>query len=93
MFRLAETIGSASSSGWIEPAIDPGRIKPIKRALTEIEPLSSHWLQLTRFAAEYYQYSWGEVALPSLPRALRSVPGARYAQSLRMARACAATVG
>ena len=62
--------------------IDPSRIKPIKRALTEIEPLSSHWLQLTRFAAEYYQHSWGEVALPSLPRALRSVPGARHAQSL-----------
>ncbi len=64
------------------PAIDPNKIKPIKRALTEIAPLSSHWLQFTRFAAEYYQHSWGEVALPSLPRALRSVPGARHAQSL-----------
>ena len=64
------------------PAIDPNRIKPIKRALTEIAPLNSHWLQFTRFAAEYYQHSWGEVALPSLPRALRSVPGVRHAQSL-----------
>ncbi|MEO8186183.1 MAG: primosomal protein N' [Burkholderiaceae bacterium] len=68
--------------GLNRPAIDANRIKPIKRALTEIEPLSSHWLQLTRFAAEYYQHSWGEVALPSLPRAWRSVPGARHAQSL-----------
>ena len=64
------------------PEIEPKKIKPIARALTEIEPLNSHWLQLTRFAAEYYQHSWGEVALPALPRVWRSVPGPRYAQSL-----------
>ena len=65
-----------------EPAIERHKIKPITRALDEVAPLSDHWLQLTRFAAEYYQHSWGEVALPALPRAMRSVPGLRYAQSI-----------
>ncbi len=64
------------------PAIDSSKIRPVTRVLADIEPLNSHWLQLTRFAADYYQHSWGEVALPALPRAWRSVPGARHAQSL-----------
>ena len=65
-----------------QPAIEFNKIKPVTRALTEIAPLNAHWLQLTRFAAEYYQHSWGEVALPALPRAWRQVPGPRYAQSM-----------
>jgi primosomal protein N' (replication factor Y) len=69
------------------PAIDPSRIKPVARVLDEIEPLSKHWLQLTRFAAEYYQHPWGEVALPALPRVLRNVPGPRYGQSIAALRA------
>ncbi len=70
-----------------EPSIERGKIKPIARALDEVAPLSEHWLQLTRFAAEYYQHSWGEVALPALPRAMRSVPGPRYAQAIARLRA------
>ncbi len=69
------------------PAIDAAKIKAITRALTDVEPLNTHWLQLTRFAADYYQHAWGEVALPALPRALRNVPGARHAQSLSKLRA------
>ncbi|MGZ9075837.1 MAG: primosomal protein N' [Burkholderiaceae bacterium] len=65
-----------------DPSIERRKIKPITRALDEVAPLSDHWLQLTRFAADYYQHSWGEVALPALPRAMRSVPGPRYAQSI-----------
>jgi primosomal protein N' (replication factor Y) len=38
--------------------------------------LSSSWLELTRFASEYYHYSWGEVALPALPPLLRNIPKA-----------------
>ena len=69
------------------PAIEPHKIKPITRVLDEIAPLSLHWLQLTGFAAEYYQHAWGEVALPALPRALRTVPGPRYLQSIARLRA------
>ena len=64
------------------PEFEAKKIKPITLVLSEIEPMNSQWLQLTRFAAEYYQHSWGEVALPALPRAWRSVPGPRYLQSL-----------
>ena len=38
--------------------------------------LSGCWLELCRFAAEYYHFSWGEVALPALPPLLRRVPTA-----------------
>ena len=68
--------------GLNRPEVEPEKIKPITRALIEIEPLNWQWLQLTRFAAEYYQHAWGEVALPALPRVWRSVPGPRYGQSL-----------
>lgn len=85
--RCVVPLGRRTSIGIIvgigvQPAIDPGRIKPIARLLDEIAPLSPQWLQLTRFAAEYYQHFWGQVALPALPRALRSSPGARYTQSI-----------
>jgi len=85
--RCVVPFGRASRVGIVvaledEPSIDRHKIKPITRALDEVAPLSDHWLQLTRFTAEYYQHAWGEVALPALPRAMRSVPGARYAQSI-----------
>ena len=63
-------------------ALDAARIKPVSQLLADIEPLSPHWLALTRFAAEYYQHPWGEVALPALPPALRQLPGPRYASAL-----------
>ncbi|HEU0199317.1 MAG TPA: primosomal protein N' [Burkholderiaceae bacterium] len=62
--------------------LPPERIKPVRRVLDEIEPLPTHWLELTRFAAEYYQRAWGEVAVPALPPVLRNTPGPRFAQSL-----------
>ena len=84
--RCVVPLGRHSKVGIVvgceQPAVDLSKIKPIARALTEVEALNPHWLQLTRFAADYYQHSWGEVALPAMPRALRKVPGARYAQSL-----------
>ncbi len=85
--RCVVPFGRASRVGIVvalknEPSIERGKIRPITRALDEVAALSDHWLQLTRFGAEYYQHAWGEVALPALPRALRSVPGPRYAQSI-----------
>jgi len=74
--RVGIIVGTSGLS-----AIVPSRIKPITRSLDDTSPLSAHWLQLTQFAADYYQYGWGEVALPSLPRMLRTVPGARAARS------------
>jgi primosomal protein N' (replication factor Y) len=68
------------------PPIELGKIRPIRRHLTGIAPLSEHWLALTRFAADYYQGAWGEVAVPALPPLLRKVPGARFEASLVRAR-------
>ncbi|UCG96009.1 MAG: primosomal protein N' [Burkholderiales bacterium] len=63
------------------------RIRPIKRWLGEIGSLDAHWLAFTRFAAEYYQHAWGQVAVASLPPLLRSPPGPRWASSLKRLRA------
>jgi primosomal protein N' (replication factor Y) len=38
----------------------------------QFPPLSDDWIALCRFAAEYYQRPLGEVALPSLPKGLRT---------------------
>lgn len=85
-FRCVVPLGRGTRVGIIvgsgTPSVAASRIKPITRVLAEVGPLSKHWLQLTQFAAEYYQHGWGEVALASLPRVFRTVPGVRAAQSL-----------
>jgi primosomal protein N' (replication factor Y) len=68
------------------PAIEAGKVRSVKRVLASVAPFSAHWLALTRFAAEYYQHAWGEVAVPALPPLLRRVPGARFENSLVRAR-------
>jgi len=68
-------------------AIATERIRPITRALVEVAGLDANWLELTRFAADYYQHGWGEVAIPALPPMLRSPPGPRFASVLRRLRA------
>ncbi|WP_205962524.1 primosomal protein N' [Paraburkholderia phosphatilytica] len=47
------------------------RLKPVSVVCTTCPPLSPEWLELTAFAADYYQRGLGEVALPALPQALR----------------------
>ncbi len=39
--------------------------------------LPASWLALCRFAADYYHFPWGEVALPVIPPVLRRLPSAR----------------
>ncbi len=74
-------VGTSATS-----ALSRERIKPIERVLDEVPALDAHWFALTRFAAEYYQHSWGEVALTALPPALRQLPGPRYAKALERLR-------
>lgn len=47
----------------IKEVIDVNRLLP---------PLSPAWMDLCRFAADYYQRPFGEVALPALPKNLRN---------------------
>ena len=51
--------------------IDPQKIRDVIEVRHQITALSSHWMQLCEFAAEYYQRPFGEVALPAVPKALR----------------------
>lgn len=47
--------------------IEPKKQKSIIRVFDDIEPVDDKWLRLTKFASDYYQHGWGEVALSSLP--------------------------
>jgi len=67
------------------------RIRPVKRWLGEVAPLGADWLAFTRFAAEYYQHPWGQVAVAALPPALRTPPGPRWASTLKRLRVAGAS--
>jgi primosomal protein N' (replication factor Y) len=47
------------------------RLRSVNGVCTACPPVSSEWLRLAAFAADYYQRGLGEVALPALPQALR----------------------
>ncbi|GAB2869612.1 hypothetical protein GCM10027093_01670 [Paraburkholderia jirisanensis] len=47
------------------------RLRDVESVCTACPALSKQWLELTAFAADYYQRGLGEVALPALPQALR----------------------
>jgi primosomal protein N' (replication factor Y) len=56
--------------------VPEGRLKPVIQRLGEMT-LGSDWLELCRFAGDYYHRGWGEVAIPALPPALRAAPARR----------------
>ena len=56
-----------------EPGCDPSLVKAVETALKDIAPLTSSWLKFAKFAADYYQRPLGEVVMPALPVALRSL--------------------
>jgi len=51
--------------------VPPERVRDVRAACDGCAPLAAEWLALVAFAADYYQRSLGEVALPALPQALR----------------------
>ncbi|MDQ7988503.1 MAG: primosomal protein N' [Candidatus Dactylopiibacterium sp.] len=57
----------------LDPADAPPRdkLKAALEILTDIPPLPSSWLALTRFAARYYQHPLGEVISTALPPGIR----------------------
>ena len=52
--------------------VEPGKLRELLEVRGQMPPLSDDWIALCRFAAEYYQRPLGEVALPSLPKGLRT---------------------
>jgi primosomal protein N' (replication factor Y) (superfamily II helicase) len=55
-------------------AVPEDRIRPIGEPLAGAPLADSAWLALLGFAADYYHRGIGELALPAMPRLLRSVP-------------------
>jgi len=59
------------------------KIKDAIALRATLAPLSSSWLALCEFAADYYQRPMGEVALPGLPKSLRTVKTAAMDKALK----------
>ncbi|MDQ9169507.1 primosomal protein N' [Oxalobacteraceae bacterium R-40] len=59
------------------------RLKSIININFELPALSAEWIALCRFAAEYYQRPLGEVALPALPKNLRSLKPAQLEKAYK----------
>ena len=57
-------------------------LRPISSVLGGIAPLNTHWCELVRFAAHYYQRSVGEVALAALPNQLRELSAEQWTRRL-----------
>jgi primosomal protein N' (replication factor Y) len=53
------------------PACDPVHVRPVEQVLHDLPPFPHDWIQLTQFAAAYYQRPLGEVMLPCIPSSLR----------------------
>lgn len=67
--------------------VAPAALRSVEQTVDGVAPLCARWLALTRFAAEYYQQGWGEIAVPALPPLLRTPPGPRHASVLARLRA------
>jgi primosomal protein N' (replication factor Y) len=58
-------------------------LREVEQWLSELPPVDPGWLKLIAFAAGYYQRSRGELALASLPTALRSLDAVQLARRLK----------
>ena len=52
--------------------IEPEKLRAVEQVRAQLPALGADWIALCRFAAEYYQRPLGEVALPCLPKSLRT---------------------
>ncbi|TBO27977.1 primosomal protein N' [Aquabacterium lacunae] len=59
------------------------QLKPITEALPDLPPLPAHWLQLVRFAAQYYQRALGEMAMMVLPPELRQIDAVQWGRRFK----------
>ena len=63
------------------------KIRDVLELRHQISPVSAEWLALCRFAADYYQRPLGEVALPGVPKQLRTAKAASVERALKKMRA------
>ena len=57
--------------------VPEARLKPLEALLPDMPRMPASWLDLITFGARYYHAGFGELALPSVPKLLRTVPAAR----------------
>lgn len=71
-FGRRETVGLVCE---IHQASDlpEGKLKSVASIKKQLPPLAMEWLAMCQFAADYYQRPLGEVAIPALPKNLRSL--------------------
>ncbi len=55
-----------------ETDVPDDKLKSARSVRHQLSPVSPQWIALCQFAADYYQRPLGEVALPSIPKNLRS---------------------
>ncbi|RPH63812.1 MAG: primosomal protein N' [Burkholderiales bacterium] len=70
--RVGLVVELAERSG-----IDPSRVRPVLDLLADAPVLPPSWFELVHFAADYYHRGLGEVAMPAIPRLLRTPPAPR----------------
>ncbi|MDT3678570.1 MAG: primosomal protein N' [Burkholderiaceae bacterium] len=64
-------------AGWsAQPDIDAARVRPVERVLGDAPVLPAAWFDLVEFAARYYHRGAGEVAMPAIPKLLRTMSAA-----------------
>jgi primosomal protein N' (replication factor Y) len=68
------------------------KLKDVIALRTQLPPLAADWIALCRFGADYYQRPLGEVALPALPKNLRSAKPVALDRALKKLAAAPAAV-
>jgi primosomal protein N' (replication factor Y) len=63
--------------------LSEAQTKSVASVLEGLPALNGRWLQLVRFASQYYQRGLGEVALAALPPQLRELDGVQLARRLK----------
>jgi len=81
--ELLGVVWSTDSTSASEVTLDPAKLRPVATVLDAMPPLSTHWRDLVRFAASYYQRAAGEVALAALPPQLRDMSSVQLARRLK----------
>lgn len=77
-----ENGNTSQASSLRKPTDTSLTLRPISSVLAGIPPLSANWRDLVRFAAQYYQRSFGEVALAALPQQLRELSEEQWVRRL-----------
>lgn len=78
-----ETLGVVVATQVTDSLPEGTHLRPITGVLEGLAPLNARWVELIEFAARYYQRSPGEVALSSLPPALRELDSTQLARRLQ----------